>query len=118
MTDGSGGGRGLFLRRIDLDGFPSEKEAVQIPLASDRLAYNQRKDLLTRLVNQNDVCKLASLHRQHPNGCFLHKRLPCKHRLLECRTFLGLAKPSIAPAIQLEVNSNASTSAHYACGVN
>ena len=90
---------------------PSSRDSIS---DSDRLAYNQRKDLLTRLVNQKDICKLASLHRQHPNGCFLHKHIPCKHRLLECRTFLNLANPSIAQAIQLEVNSNASTSARYA----
>jgi len=80
---------------------------------SDRF---QRKDFLTRLINQNDSCQLASLHRQHPNGCFLHKHLPCTHRLLECHTFLALTKPnpSIAQAIQLELKLCDSTSARYA----
>ena len=83
---------------------------------SDRLAFIQRKDFITRLINQNDSCQLASLHRQHPNGCFLHKHPPCSHRLLECRTFLALANPnpSIVQAIQRELKSSNSTSARYA----
>jgi len=75
---------------------------------SDRLAFIQRKDFLTRLINQNDSCQLASLHRRHRNGCFLYKHLPCTHRLLKCRSFLALTKPnpSIAQAIQRELKSS------------